>query len=59
MSEQEWEALKKELRMIEDGHPGIYVRCCPVCIPDDGMEHLAAVIFTKGKRFPEEEEANE
>lgn len=59
MSEQEWETLKKELRMIEDGHPEIYVRCCPVQIPDDGMEHLAAVICTKGKRFPEEEEAEE
>lgn len=57
MDKKEWEALKAELRMIEDGHPGIYVRCCPVPIPDDGMEHLAAVVCTKGKRFPGEKEA--
>lgn len=61
MSIDEWEALKQELRMLEDGHPDIRIRFAPKLLETAESPFLLAVVVLKEKRLSDRQDqrANE
>lgn len=49
MNEEEWAALKEELRMIEDGHPEVSVATAPRLPSDSHPPFLLAAVTLKEK----------
>lgn len=49
MSIDEWEALKQELRMLEDGHPDIRINFAPKLLDPSEGPFLLAVVVLKEK----------